>query len=566
MDKRICSLETEYALVSNFRVENSNPHDVLAEQIESAIRADFDWVKCNSFGRNAREAARSLVQIREGQFIQNGSRVYYDIGHFEWANPETIDPMDSLTYDKAAERNLIDAVGQVARRLRQAQPDLVVMLVKNNLDYAAGTTYGCHENYSLLRTDNSGRNTFDRLSDDLVPFLVTRSLFSGSGRIGARMPSSTDPVSFQLSQRADFIEQSSSLQTRSDRSLLNLRDEPLADAGRYRRLHLIVGDSNMSEFAGYMKVGTTSLVLSAVEENLIRGRWALRDAVGALHRVSRDGVATSLTLVGGGQSTALDIQRGYCQLVAQMTASWPADHFAHRIVRDWMQVIEDLESNDERVYQRLDWAIKVRSLFQRPLKEAKTDLEEIGCWLYVLDQTREIQLPPEDDPPREWMQRFLERGKFQRLDAFVKERRLDWSLYGSRRRLISKLYELDFRYHHLDPENGLYFLLAQRSGLVERFLDEEVVSAARRTPPRTTRAWQRGQLIHLSRERQVDMEVDWDKVILTRTGRIIQMADPFIPEPISLGTIPEFGGIEAAPEPRKKINIKIVNVQPLEKH
>lgn len=565
MNKRICSLETEYALVSNFRTENSNSRDILAEKIEAAIREKFDWVKCNSLARNARDTARSLVQVREGQFIENGSRVYYDIGHFEWANPETIDPRDSLIYDKASEFNLIEAVNQVTDELKKKQPDIWIMLVKNNLDYLANTTYGCHENYSLARSDDYGQNVFDRLSDDFLPFLVTRQLYSGSGRIGTRFVTAGDICGFQLSQRADFIEHSSSPQTRSDRSLLNLRDEPLADASRYRRLHLIVGDSNMSEFAGYVKVGTTSLVLSAVESNLIKGKWALRDPVSALHQVSRHGAYASLTLVSGVRATALEIQRDYCHLVSQMVASWTADHFSHQIVQNWNEILDDLEQNGERLYQRVDWAIKRRSLFQHVLNEAQTDSEELGYWLYVLGQTQKLRHFTEDESPRSWVARSLEWSEFQQLDDFITKHGLDWRLYYERRQMVSKLYELDFRYHHLDPQHGLYFLLSNRIGLVERLLVNTEITDAQRTPPRTTRAWQRGQLIHLSRNKHIDLEVDWDKIILTKTGRIIPMDDPFKPEQISMDAILEFGDKEQILEPGKNIKIKIINVQPLDK-
>jgi proteasome accessory factor A len=224
-------LETEYALVSNLLTQSSLSRENLADLIEETILSNHLWVRCNSFERRSSgRAGGGLVEIREGQFIENGSRVYYDAGHFEWANPETLDPHSAVLYEKAAECNLNEAVSQVNARLQGTHPGGWVMLAKNNVDYCSDASYGCHENYSLRRYDNRRKDIFARLADDLVPFLVTRQIFCGAGRIGARAAQPDDPIAFQLSQRADFIELLKSPNPREERGILNLRDEPLAEA------------------------------------------------------------------------------------------------------------------------------------------------------------------------------------------------------------------------------------------------------------------------------------------------------------------------------------------------
>ena len=178
MDKRVCSLETEYALIGG-GAARSLSRDQLADLIENAILSAHTSVRCNSLGRRARPraGAEELVQIREGHFIENGSRVYYDVGHIEWANPETVNPLSAVLYDKSAERNLAQALAQANADLQLRMPGGWLMLVKNNIDYSGDVSYGCHENYSLRRLDAQGNDIFVRLADDLAPFLVTRQIF-----------------------------------------------------------------------------------------------------------------------------------------------------------------------------------------------------------------------------------------------------------------------------------------------------------------------------------------------------------------------------------------------------
>lgn len=569
MYQRVCSLETEYALVSNLLTQSSLGRENLADLIEEIVLAGHLWARCNSFERRSVRAGGDLVKIREGQFIENGSRVYYDAGHFEWANPETLDPYGGVLYDKAAELDLSQAMAEVNAQLQTTFPGGWAMLAKNNIDYYSDASYGCHENYSLRRYDDRGQDIFARLAEDLVPFLVTRQIFCGAGRIGARVADPDDPVAFQLSQRADFIRLLQSPNPREERGILNLRDEPLAEAGHWRRLHLILGDSNMAEFAMFLKLGTTSLVLDLVEAGLVAGRWALRDPVGALHQVSRDWRGAQLPLRSGGQATALSIQRGYWRLARHMASGLPATHFAHRVIERWAQTLYDLEQDGPRLRQRLDWAIKQHYLFQGALQAAGTDWEELGRWAYVIERTKDILSPPDQELDVEsWFRRKLSRSDYRHLAHYVRTRGLDWRFYADRRRLLNRLREMDFRYHDINPDKGLYALIAGEEGQIERLIAEEEVQAARQRPPGDTRACQRGQIIRLCHERGLGVEMDWDKVLLIGSNRKLPMADPFLTEPINLALIPEFGPAQlqvAKPSPAKPVDIKIISVEDLKK-
>lgn len=567
MDARICSLETEFALVSNVLSDDRTQRDKLADLIESVICQNFQWVRCNSFGRNLRDVRGSnLVQIREGQFIENGSRVYYDAGHFEWANPETIDPYKAVLYDKAAEKILNQAVGQASEYLKGEYPANWIMLVKNNIDYSNDTSYGCHENYSLLRKDQWGRDVFSRLEQDLTPFLVTRQIYCGAGRVGARHVTADNPCVFQISQRADFIEQTSSKQTREQRSILNERDEALADKDIWRRLHLILGDSNMSEIAAYLKLGTTALVLSAVEANNIQGRWALKDPVDAMHRVSRDWKNSVLTLRRGENATAFQIQRQYCNLVKKMVQILPPDHFAHAVVRLWTETLDDLEKGGALSSCRLDWAIKQQFLFGPLLKAQQTDWLELGYWLYVFQETEHLTLPANNYFSLDWLKKHLQPNNFRKLEHYAQTHHLDWRLYPSRRSLFGELRERDFRYHDIG-DRGLYSLLRQFPDTIQGILnDKQQLQSALQSPPKDTRAWQRGQIIASSHKSGVQIEMDWDKVLLVGQQKIIPMPNPFNPEQFSLDEIRE-NNLKNSDfsETSRKPEIKIISKETVKK-
>ena len=257
------SLETEYALVPASQGNSGEQACSGAGLYESAGADAVGRPPCavrpHAPACRARETA--LAELREGYFLANGARVYCDSGHLEWAAPEAADPRTAVVYDKAGEREL----GAAAHAAWQGQTQGPrVMVVKNNLDYLTNVTYGCHENYSVNRVSRRGNDVFRGVAERLVAFLVTRQVLCGAGRLG----SSCEPDAvFQLSQRADFMTTVSSVDTRENRPIVNLRDEPLAGRAEQTRLHLILGDSNLAEYPNFLKLGMTGLLLEMLEND-----------------------------------------------------------------------------------------------------------------------------------------------------------------------------------------------------------------------------------------------------------------------------------------------------------
>jgi len=258
MKRRIFGLENEYGLTCILGGQlRLSPDNVARYLFEKVIPA----------ARNA------------NVFLENGARLYLDTGlHPEYATPECDDVVELVSHDKAGERIVEDLRHQVEKRLREDGLSGNVLLFKNNTD-SAGNTYGCHENY-LVSRDVS----FQRLAEALIPFFVTRQIFAGAGKV------LQTPRGFHycLSQRAQHICQEISGSTTSSRAIINTRDEPHADAERYRRLHIIVGDSNMSEVATYLKIGTTALVLDMIEDGFFDRDYSLQSPVQALRDISHD--------------------------------------------------------------------------------------------------------------------------------------------------------------------------------------------------------------------------------------------------------------------------------------
>jgi proteasome accessory factor A len=278
-------LETEYGLLFNSSGLTNLPP-------ESALLYLFE----NLFSR----------QSRTNIFLQNGARLYQDTGcHPEYATPECDDILELITHDKAGERILESLIESAEKKLRREGVRGRIFIFKNNTD-SVGNTYGCHENYLIRRNVD-----FQRIADELIPFLVTRQVYCGSGRI----LKTSAGYRYFISQRAQHIYQKVSGATTSSRSVINTRDEPHADRERYRRLHVIVGDSNMSEVSTYLKVGLTALVLGVLEGGGSFG-MELEDPVRAIRQVSRDpGCRVRVGLVGGRRLTAVEVQREYLDVV-----------------------------------------------------------------------------------------------------------------------------------------------------------------------------------------------------------------------------------------------------------
>jgi Pup amidohydrolase len=332
-----------------------------------ALRQDTDEA-----GYEADDAARELsyVEIKSDLVLGNGARFYNDHAHPEYCTPECASVRDLVLHDRAGERILMACALELSRR-----EGFTVRLYKNNTDYF-GHSYGCHENYLIPRSI-----PWDELVSGIMGFLVTRQVFAGAGKFALEAEDQFLGPGFQLSQRSDFFSELQSVDTMQRRPIINTRDEPHADAARFRRFHVIVGDANLSAFATRLKVGVTALVLEAIGR---APRWDYPqplDPLRALTEISRDRQSRwELKLTGDRPSTALAVQRRYLEAVREycdLGSKEQAD-----LVRDWEEVLNDLETDPRRCADRLDWVAK-RELI-RQFQETH-DLRENDPWLRSLD-------------------------------------------------------------------------------------------------------------------------------------------------------------------------------------
>ena len=329
MKRRIFGLENEYGLTCTLNGQRRlSPDNVARYLFEKVIPG----------ARNA------------NVFLENGARLYLDTGfHPEYATPECDDITELVIHDKAGERIVEDLLHQAEKRLREDGISGNILLFKNNTD-SAGNSYGCHENY-LVSRDVS----FQRLAEALIPFFVTRQIIAGAGKV------LQTPRGFHycLSQRAQHICQEISGATTSSRSIINTRDEPHADAERYRRLHVIVGDSNMSEVATYLKVGTTAVVLDMIEAGYFDKDYSLQSPVQAIRDISHDPTLREIVKLKDGRTiTPLQMQMDYLEHAVRFADSAGADPVTKDVLAQWIDVLEKLESDPMQLDRELDWVIK----------------------------------------------------------------------------------------------------------------------------------------------------------------------------------------------------------------
>ncbi|CAM3673651.1 Pup--protein ligase [Tsukamurella strandjordii] len=392
-------------------------------------------------------------------FLQNGSRLYLDVGsHPEYATAECDSVLQLVTHDKAGERVLEDLLLDAEQRLQDEGIGGDIYLFKNNTD-SAGNSYGCHENFLVGRVGE-----FSRIADVLLPFLVTRQLICGAGKVLLTPKTAT----YCLSQRAEHIWEGVSSATTRSRPIINTRDEPHADAEKYRRLHVIVGDSNMSETTTMLKVGTATLVLEMIEAGVQFRDFSLDNPIRAIREVSHDTTGRhEVRLAGGRQAGALDIQREYYSKAVEYLTTREPDEQLNRVVDLWGRTLDAVESQDfSGVDTEIDWVIK-RKLFQRYQDKYSMDLS---------------------DP---------------------------------------KIAQLDLAYHDIKRGRGVFDLL-QRRGLAARITTDAEVDAAVNTPPQTTRAKLRGDFITAAQAANRDFTVDWVHLKLNdQAQRTVLCKDPF---------------------------------------
>src|SRR5712691_7108833 len=452
-------IETEYGIITR-GVEDHNPilaSSVLINSFASPrlrrVRWDYEE---ESPLRDARGFERPGLEPMEDEgglvsvILDNGARYYVDHAHPEYSTPECTNARDLVIHDKAGERVLAESI---RASWRVMQPNQSILVYKNNSD-GKGNSYGCHENYLMSRA-----TPFPMIVRYLTPFLVTRQIFTGSGKVGSEGINARHNVAFQLSQRADFFEVEVGLETTFKRPIINTRDEPHADPEKYRRLHVIIGDANMSEVATFLKVGTTALVLAMIEDRFLDADLGLDAPVTELRTVSHDPSCRHLvTLRDGRKMTAIQLQIEYLELARKYTED--------RFGADVDDITADVLDRWESVLTRL--------------------AEDPGLTSRELDWTAKLEV----------------------LDGYRARDGLSWD--------HPRLQLVDLQYSDVRPERGLYNRLAAMGRMVRLVTDEQVTRAVS-YPPEDTRAYFRGRC--LRKYPEAVAAASWDSVIFDIPGR-----------------------------------------------
>ncbi len=438
MERRIFGLETEYGVTCTYRGQRRLSPDEVARYL---FRRVVSW------GRSS------------NVFLRNGARLYLDVGsHPEYATPECDSVTDLVAHDRAGERILEGLLVDAEKRLHDEGIAGEIYLFKNNTD-SAGNSYGCHENYLVSR-----HGEFGRLADVLIPFLVTRQLICGAGKV---LQTPRGAV-FCLSQRAEHIWEGVSSATTRSRPIINTRDEPHADAERYRRLHVIVGDSNMNEVTTLLKVGSADLVLRMIEAGVVMRDLSLENPIRAIREVSHDTTGRrKIRLANNKEVSALEIQQEYLAKATEFVERRGGDQTAKRVVELWGRVLNAIESGDlDPVSREIDWVSKLKLIERYQTKHGI----------------------PMSHP---------------------------------------RIAQLDLAYHDVRRGRGLYALMEKRKQ-VDRISNDLQIYEAKETPPQTTRARLRGEFIKHAQEKRRDFTVDWVHLKLNdQAQRTVLCKDPF---------------------------------------
>ncbi len=438
MQRRIFGIENEYGVTCTLRGQRRLSPDEVARYL---FRRVVSW------GRSS------------NVFLANGARLYLDVGsHPEYATPECDSIRDLVIHDKAGERILEQLLTSAEQRLGDEGINGDIYLFKNNTD-SAGNSYGCHENYLTSREDDLGSYT-----EVLIPFLVSRQIYAGAGKVLQTARGAT----YCISQRAEHIWEGVSSATTRSRPIINTRDEPHADAERFRRLHVIVGDSNMSEYTNFLKVGTAALMLRMLEEpQVVLRDMTLENPIRAIREISHDPPCRRrVRLANGREASALDIQSEYLNRALRFADHNDLHPLEKQALNMWEHCLTAIADDPLQLDQEIDWVIKHR------LIEA-----------------------------------YRERNGLELSDPRVAL--------------------IDLQYHDIDRERGLFYRL-QKRGLAERIVTDSEISYAVENPPETTRARLRGRFIRTAKARKRDYTVDWVHLKLNdQAQRTVLCKDPF---------------------------------------
>jgi proteasome accessory factor A len=438
MERRIFGLENEYGVTCTLRGQRRLSPDEVARYL---FRRVVSW------GRSS------------NVFLANGARLYLDVGsHPEYATPECDSIYDLVVHDKAGERILEQLLASAEQRLREEGIRGVIYLFKNNTD-SAGNSYGCHENYLTSRRDD-----FSHYAEVLIPFLVSRQIYAGAGKV----LQTARGAMFCISQRAEHIWEGVSSATTRSRPIINTRDEPHADAERYRRLHVIVGDSNMSEYSTFLKVGACSILLRMLEEpSIVLRDMTLENPIRAIREISHDITCKRrVRLANGREMTALEIQSEYLSRALKYAERRELSPLEKQALDMWEHCLTQLEADPLKLDKEVDWVIKHN----------------------LIESYREKHDLPLSHP---------------------------------------RVALLDLQYHDVNRDRGIFYKMQAR-GLVERVCIDADIATAVETPPQTTRARLRGEFIRRAKERKRDYTVDWVHLKLNdQAQRTVLCKDPF---------------------------------------
>ena len=440
MDRRIFGIETEYGVTCTFRGQRRLSPDEVARYL---FRRVVSW------GRSS------------NVFLRNGSRLYLDVGsHPEYATAECDSVTQLISHDRAGERILEGLCVDAEHRLREEGINGDIYLFKNNTD-SAGNSYGCHENFLVERSVD-----FPALAEGFIPFLISRQVIAGAGKVLQTPRGSL----YSLSQRADHIWEGISSATTRSRPIINTRDEPHADADLYRRLHVIVGDSNMSETTTMLKVASADLVLRMLESGTVMRDMSLENPIRAIREISHDMTGQQkVRLANGRELSALEMQSEYFDKVSSFVDRRDLRQIplVARTMELWERTIKAVGAQDISLIDReIDWAIKLRM-----------------------------------------------------IDRYMSKHSIPLS--------SAKVAQLDLAYHDINRSRGLYYLL-ERRGMVDRVVRDVDVFEAKVTPPQTTRAKLRGDFVRRAQERRRDFTVDWVHLKLNdQAQRTVLCKDPF---------------------------------------
>ena len=447
---KILGIETEYGIIatgvdSNPITASSLLINSYVSRFDASIGWDFDAEMPGSDARgfNLDDVFPPDIEMNMvNTVLTNGARYYVDHAHPEVSTPECRFVSEAVLFDRAGEEIVRQSMLE-AKKVLPLGAELVAY--KNNSD-GKGNSYGCHENYLLSRAV-----PFGEMASLITPHFVTRQIFCGAGKVGSEfegMPSSS--VAFQLSQRADFFEEEIGLETTLKRPIINTRDEPHCDPAKYRRLHVIVGDANMSEVATFLKLGTTAILLAMIEDKQLTNDLFLATPVAAIRQVSHDPTLRQTILLDSGKTiTALELQENLCEKAEKYAERFGLESVGEEdgktILRRWREVVQGLKEDPQTQSRIVDWVAKKR----------------------ILDG-------------------MADRHKLRPTDPRLKT--------------------IDLQYHDMRPEK----CLALRANL-ESITEIDDVLRATTTPPETTRAYFRGMC--LQKWPQDVVAANWDSVV-----------------------------------------------------